>query len=409
MKTLLTFLLLTLTLTANTHPFKKEISFNEISAPTLVKVELDNAIYAHSSHNYSDLRVASTQGVEGYFIQSQTAPKAVTTSQRLTATHYNREKATLLYTFAQPFDVEKIILNIEDRNFESTFDVYVDGALVVKEVKIFDYSRETGNQNFTITLPKVKAKRLKIVYHLDQTTSFYKKYRDIEQLTHYLTIKSIRCLNHNQRAKRTLKSTTIPLASSTLKEGKSSYIFKTNSIPFSQLTIKTLEKNFNRNAHLYTSDDNQTWHSLTHFSLFASTFNHQQQTSVTVTGRAKYLKVEIKNGDNQPLTLLSISLESLPKNLYFIAQPSESYTLYFGDTKLPKPHYELAQLVDENTPYVQGVFKKIKKLEVEKESIPKVSFFEQHKKSLFMAVILLTLGVMGYIAFVLLGKRSREV
>jgi len=410
MRTVILFMLLCLELNANSQPFKKEISFQAISSPTLVRVELDNEIYAESSRGYSDLRLHTSHGVEGYFVKSILQPKEVATSKVLTASHYNREQATLIYTFSKPFDVEKIILNIEDRNFESTFDLYADGKLLVKETKIFDYSRETGNRNFTIHIPKTNAKELKIVYHLDQTTSFYKKYKDVEILSQYLSIKSIRCINTNRREKEVLKSTVIPLESTTLKEGKSTYFFKSDMIPFSKITLNVSEKNFKRRAYLYASDNNKTWHSVTTFSLFASTFNHQLHNSATTTVRAKYLKFEIENRDNKPLTIPTIKIETLPKNLYFIAEPNASYRLYFGDKKLQRPHYELSQLVDETTPYVQGYFKKREQLEVQKEKVveKEVSFLEQYKKSLFIVVILLTLGVMGYIAFVLLGKRSLE-
>jgi len=367
---------------------------------------LDNEIYAYSNHDFSDIRLKSTNETEGYFIQSVQQPKQVSTSKQLTASHYNRKKTTFLYIFAKPFDVETIILNIEDRNFESTFDVYADGTLLVKDVKIFDYSRETGNRNFTIHIPKTKTKELKIVYHLDKTTSFYKKYRNVEILTQYLSIKSIRCLNTNQSKKSHLLTTTIPLESNTLKEKKSTYFFKSNNIPFSKLTVMVDNKNFKRSAYLYASDNNTTWHLVTRFSLFASTFNHQLHHSVNVTTRAKYLKIDIENGDNKPLEISTINIETLPKNLYFIAQVNETYKLYFGDKKLPKPYYELESLVDSSTPTIKGVFSPIEKLKVQKKPIieKKISFFEQHKKELFTVVILLTLGVMGYIAFILLRK-----
>jgi len=405
-KHLLTMTLLSVLLFANTQPYKKEIILkNEIDKPTLVGVALDNEIYAHATSDYRDIRLKSNAEERGYFIAKQT-PHQVVNQKRLTAHDYNREEATLTYLFSTPFEVEKIRLDISDRNFESTFDVYADGKLVAKDRKIFDYSDETGTRNFIIKIPKVRVKALKVVYHLDKTTSFYKKYRDIKELSKYLTIRSITVYNNNHLKQR-YDTTEIELLESHLDSEKkeSSYIFKTQNIPFNYFEVEVLEQNFNRLGKLYFSVDGKEWRFVKNINISASTLNHTEHKQVAMAGKIPYVKMVLFNEDNKPLHLPKIKLYTITQYLYFIANPKEQYALYFGDKNLRKPNYEIANLVSNTQNAIEAKMGSLEMLEVAQKSVPKISFFEAHKEQLFILGIVLALLVMGYIAFGLL-KRS---
>ena len=194
-------LLLGVMVFANTQPYKKDIIFQKVDKQSsLVRVKIDNEIYQNTNINYPSVRIQSTKGAEGYFIKPLQV-YSVSNQKRLSATSYDRKNAKLTYHFDAPFEIEKIELHIQDRDFESLVDLYIDDKIVTKNVKIFDYSQETGNRNFSISIPKQKAKKLTIIYHLDNTTSFYKKYRNLQEPTQYLTIKSVTFSNQNQTKK----------------------------------------------------------------------------------------------------------------------------------------------------------------------------------------------------------------
>jgi len=397
-------ILLLWTIEANQQPYKKEIDIEKVSNPTLVQVALDNEIYNNTEPNYADIRLHSSQGVEGYFIKPFQLKKSLN-QQRLRAKSYDRENATLTYVFKEPFDVEKIELNIEDRNFESRVDVYIDNALVVKNSKIFDYSNETGNRNFSISIPKTKAKELKIVYSLDNTTSFYKKYQNLRERSQYLSIKSATFLNFNKR-RAIFDKTTVPLERELLKDKKSSYIFKTDATPFSKIEIIPIEQNFKRDGVIYSSDDALKWRYLKSFSISSSTISDEVQKVIPVNQRSRHIKLEINNYDNKPLSINKIELWTTPNYLYFIANPNENYSLYFGQKNLKKPLYGLENLVNNNTKYIKGKFSKLKKLKV--DSIERnISFIEKYKELFFIAIIILALAIMSYIAFGLLKEKER--
>lgn len=403
MRSLMLLVLCSMVLFANTQPYKKAIVFEKITKPTLVKVKLDNEIYQHTTYDYADVRLMSNRGVDGYFIKPNQAQR-IDNQQTLTATSYDRENAKLIYLFKEPFEIETITLNIEDRNFESTVDVYADGKLVRQNDKIFDYTQETGNRNFTVNLPKVKAKEVSIVYHLDKTTSFYKKYKNVKELSQYLTIKSVTFSNNNA-IKPIFEITTMVTASILTKEKQSQYLFRTQGIPSNRIELDVVEKNFKRSGAIYSSGNGETWHHLKSFSYSNSTLNQKHKESIELENRSEYLKLVIDNQDNQALNIRAIKLLTLPNYLYFIANPNETYMLYFGDKNLTKPTYEVESLVSSEVSFITGNFGNMEQLDVT-QTVKKISFFEEHKEMLFMLVILLALGTMAYIAFGLL-KRTR--
>ena len=388
---------------ANYHPYKKEILISKpIEKATLIQVKLDNELYNESQSDYANFRLYSSHGIEGYFVQAF-REEVLPTHKVLKAKKYNRKEATLLYVFSEPFDVERIELHIEDRNFESTFDVYIDNKLLLENQKIFDYSQETGTQNFTIFVPKTKAKELKIVYHLDKTTSFYKKYQNLREYRKYLTIKDVGFFNNNKRKKHYNK-TAVSLFSKSLKDKKSIYFFKSNKIPFEQIEVHVQDKNFKRSGKIYGSDDNISWQYLKTFTLMASSLSNKIENMIDVKQRVKYLKLEIENHDDKALNIKKIVLFFKPNYLYFVAHPKEKYHLYFGQKYLKKPVYELESLISNNIKFIQAKFSKIEMLEVEKIKIKEKSFVEENKEIIFILVVLFAVLIMGYIAFILLKK-----
>lgn len=404
MKKTLLMLLMSMGLFANTQPYKKEIILEKISKPTLVQVALDNEIYKHTASDYRDIRVQSANGIKGYAIKSL-SKKHIVNQKTLTASSYDRENAKLTYKFKQAFEIEKLELNIEDRNFESSIDVYVNGKLLLQNQKIFDYSNETGIRNFTIKIAKVLAKEVSLVYHLDKTTSFYKKYQHIRKRSQYLSIKSLRFSNTNS-SKELWNKTTIALKEHTLDAQKkqSSYIFQSEHIPFSKIAIELKDKNFKRSGRIYASQDAKTWHQIQRFSISKSSLKHTNNTEIICSSRSKYLKIIMDNADNQALNIDAVRLFTTPSYLYFIANSNEQYALYFGDMNLTKPSYEIASLIGNTDASMKATLSTLEKLKVEKVVVAEVSFFKTHQEQMFILGMLLALAVLGYVAFGLLKR-----
>ena len=404
MRTLIVTILLLCSLEANPYPFKKGIALEPVTKPTLVKVTLDNELYAHTKSNYGDIRLHSTKGIENYFIKPFQR-EYIRTRRVLSPTEYERESATITFKFQEAFDIQNIVLDIEDRNFDTLIDLYIDNKIIIKKQKIFDYSQETGNRNFTLHLPKTKAHVVKIVYHLEKTNFFYKKYQHLQELSKYLSIKSATFSNAN-RSKTIFQKSTILVEKETLKDKKSSYIFKTDAIPFSKIEIHPIEKNFMRQGKIYASDDSKEWRYIKSFSISSSTIKNIENREISVKLRTPYLKLVVENRDNKPIKIPQITLWTTPNYLYFIANVNEKYTLFFGEKNVTKPQYELESLVDSREASREAKLLKLVPLKVE---IPKkeIPFLDRYKKILFTLIVLLSLAVLAYIAFILLKGERR--
>jgi len=388
-------------LQANQSMYKKEIEKVDIHKATLVRVIMDNDIYRHTKYDYGDIRLKSRFEEEGYFIR-QFSPNSIKEQMTLQPSSYDRKSAALTYQFEKPFDVEKIVLDIQDRNFESIVDVYMDGNKVIQQQKIFDYSNETGNRNFTIVVPKSKVSKIKIVYDLNKTIFFYKKYQKIIELSKYLSIKRATFFS-KKNTQIPLSKSQVSIESQVTKDKKSIYFFKTDHIPFSMIEIVPLEKNFKRNGHLYTSDDGVNWRDVKGFSISSSNIGGEVVKLVKSNQRSRYIKLEINDGDNKPLNINEIILFTVPNYLYFIANPDKKYTLFFGESDAIKPKYELSSIVNDDMKFIEGKLKKLDILNVDKVEIT-TSLIEEYKELLFMFAVILSLGIMIYIAFGLLKK-----
>ena len=187
------------------------------------------------------------------------------------------------------------------------------------------------------------------------------------------------------------------------KRRETSYIFKTDNIPFAKLFVSLKEQNFKRSGVVYVSNDAKEWRRVKNFTLFASSLSQEEKRVIDLSVRIKYLKLVFYNADNKSLTIDVLELFTKPSYLYFIANRNEAYALYFGDVSLKKPSYKLKSLVKGSTPFVKAKFKKLEVLEVP-VVVDEVSFFEAYKEKLFILGMLLALAVLGYVAFGLLKR-----
>lgn len=74
-----------------------------------------------------------------------------------------------------------------------------------------------------------------------------------------------------------------------------------------------------------------------------STLVTNEELSVNVSGNSGQISINIDNGDNPPLTVISAELLSLERRVYFDPQGKSTLKLYYGDDKLDAPIYDYAR------------------------------------------------------------------
>jgi len=398
---LISYLLLSPLLLATEFSYTKTLFLLEqVDKPTLVRFKLDKDIYKYTQQNYEDIRITTQKEEIGYFLKKPNP--TIENKQTLSTSAYDREKTTLTYIFKEPFLIEEINLHIENRNFETKATLMIDGKIIKSDISIYDYSKETGNRNFSIKIKPLFGKKVVLQYRLKETHIFTAKKQNEHALLKYLNIHSATFINH-ELPNVAYDTTTISAFDKITKDKNSQYLFDLQNIDTHHIMLNVKNKNYKRDGEAYVSQDNKRWHYLKSFTISASTLTQHKQNTIKIQTRDKYLKLLLHNYNNRSLDIQNITLYTQATYLYFIAEKEKVYTIKFGNDLLKKPFYDLQTLVGNTDKFIEAKAKTIKHhIKLSK----KPTFFETYNTILFTLAILLAVAVLLYIAFVLLKKQD---
>jgi hypothetical protein len=108
-------------------------------------------------------------------------------------------------------------------------------------------------------------------------------------------------------------------------------------------------------------------------------------------------KVTIDNGDDAPLTLESVSVQMLQRNLCFEAIANTRYTLFYGDPALEAPRYDYATLFTSKADSVQAAAG-LEQPNSAYQSRPDERPFTEKHPALLWAALLAVIALLGGIA-----------
>ena len=395
------YLLLSPLLFATDFSFTKTLLLTKpVVTPTLARFKIDHDIYKHTQSSYADIRLYSKDKEIGYFLKKPQV--RVENRQVLSTSAYNRDKTTLTYDFKKSFLIEEIKLSIQNRDFETKATLVIDGMTIRSNIALYDYSKETGNRNFTIKINPTLGKNIEIMYDLNQTHFFTPKKKEVSSFVKYLSIHSATFINY-EVPNVAYDATTISPLSVKIQDKEGDYVFGLNNIDIHHIGLQIQNHNYKRSGEVFVSNDNKKWRYLKSFTISASTLMQHKQNMINIQTRSKYLKLHIHNHNNSTLDIQKITLFTQPTYLYFIAEKEKNYTLKFGNELLVKPHYDIEALVNELGSFV-NVTSKMLEHHTKVVKIP--TFFERYKHIFFTLGILFAVAVLLYIALVLLKKEE---
>lgn len=367
------------------------------------KIKLDKEIYLHSDKDFRDIRIYEGEKEQGFIIQREKLD-VVKKFMLLYPNSYVRDSATITFVLNKPSDIKEINLSIDDRDFETIFDLYINDKLFSSSNQIYDYSKETGNQNFTIKVDAKDVKKITLSYNLSKTRFFYKKYKKIEKLTQYLTLKSIN-LKIDNKAKLTYDFSYINPLNISTKDKISTYIFDTKNLPIDMLEIFSQTKYFQRKCEFYVSENSKSWNKIGKYNIFKSAFDGKRERLYPQI-RAKYLRIDIQNRDNQPIEITALKIGTIPSYLYFLPEFDKKYRLYFGNKDAQLPSYDLKYQL----PKTKASKSLLSKLEINNKykliQKPKLPIWEEHKELLFIILALISIVLLIFIAAKLLQDKE---
>jgi Protein of unknown function (DUF3999) len=124
--------------------------------------------------------------------------------------------------------------------------------------------------------------------------------------------------------------------------------------PISELHIATDTPEFYRAVRISGSSDGQEWSYWGSGVVYRYTQGNQTRELLRVdfpeaTGN-KLLRVEVINGNDEPLANLQLSLAAVPRVLAFKQLAGQQYRLIYGNEKALRPQYDLGHYFDSGAP-----------------------------------------------------------
>ena len=155
----------------------------------------------------------------------------------------------------------------------------------------------------------------------------------------------------------------------------------TAGVPTNRLTLQTVSVNFHREVSLEGSEDGLTWTPVSRRSAIyaydTAKFTGKQLDLSYPEVTYRYLRATIHNEDNPPLSIDGIEAEGLARRILFLAQPGETYSLYYGNLAAGPVSYDLANLL----PYLDAESPLVGSLGAQTDSpqftVPKPPFSER--------------------------------
>lgn len=122
----------------------------------------------------------------------------------------------------------------------------------------------------------------------------------------------------------------------------------TPGVPNYRLTINVSDVNFYREVTLETSIDRENWSTIMQRAeIYAFDTPKFVGKSLTITypeTTSRYLRLVIHDEDSPPLTIQEANVWGLWRRLVFVADPQQSYKLYYGCAEAQRPTYDIERL-----------------------------------------------------------------
>jgi len=124
--------------------------------------------------------------------------------------------------------------------------------------------------------------------------------------------------------------------------------------PISELEISTDTREFYRAVRISGSVDGQEWSYWGSGVVYRYALGNQTRELLGVdfpesTGN-KLVRVEVINGNDEPLANLHLGLKAVPRALAFRQVAGQQYRLIYGNEKALRPQYDLGHYFESGTP-----------------------------------------------------------
>lgn len=361
------------------YQYWRTVDYPQTSQQPLVAVPFDEAVYAATSDQFTDVRLVDDRGVETPFLLQKMTTNKVVTQRQLIQSEIRALNKTgetgidiILALDKQAANADGLTVQTDLRDFEYSLQIMGsnDGqhwAALVEQAQIYDYSRFMAIRNSDVSLPPNQYRYFRIVVAkavqsqsegitmMTRTLNDGKELSRDEQMAwrnQPLHIGSIHFWHNNtetvadaeQKSDHPLAVTDV---SQNEKEKTTIIALPANKLPLNGLALNIKSPHFNRHAEvqiLHHRGGAEYWQSISRDTLSALQFGdikHQKTALFFPEQRQPAFRIVIHNQDNPPLEITSVTGVGPAYQLLFLPQPGKQYHLVYGAENMTQPDYEI--------------------------------------------------------------------
>jgi hypothetical protein len=408
-----------------------------LKAETLYQIHLSGEIISKAGAGLQDLRIFDSSQRETPLVMIENVPPHETIeTYPLEITGYNSDASSATVTMKLPQKhrpISVMDLMIADRDFKKRVALFgsSDGKTwqPVTEDSIYDFSSQVNVRKTKIEFAKTDYRyfRLKLTDFKPQAgagPSIKLKYEGLDFSVNGvlqkkdLRIQSVEGSTQTPSEKKPVYDlkTFDKLAPTLDKDGNTVIILQAD-LPIDRLTFDIANPYYYRTVTVYGSGTGKedSYRYLTSQVIYRfplSSDQHEEKAYLEQrVPKQAYYKVVIMNKNNPPLELKGLTFSWVQQNLYFIAlKNNERYSLCFGNPRVKRPDYDIANFVNQNT-LSQNVYARVELASLRASGGPRPTlrdrFAGMEKLVLKIVVILLVIG-MGLWLYALMKKAPEK-
>ena len=366
-------------LTADAFHWSRPVEGAPVAQTTVVAVPFDAAVFAATADDFRDLRLLNDVGVE--------TPRAV---EKLRAV---RQHSVQRAVAAKPVALKELPENRIEAVFELIatnavadgfsvttplrdfqHNVKVEGSsdgvtwtTLVAEAPLLDYTRYMDLRHLDVKLPPSSFRRFKLT--ISNVTE-----EQTQPFTHLMQQTGGRNGNMEQRSvdlrKQTFRVDRVNFWRTEMVDGAAEEVrtdwplndfkverdakehttlvtIQTGRLPLNRLTLELAENNFSRTVELQiptVRNGVAAWDHAGSARLLSIALPGFAKRELEINFgelRAERVRLVLRDGDNPPLTIKTITGSGPTWRALFLAEPSRSYRLLYGAEQLTAPNYDL--------------------------------------------------------------------
>jgi hypothetical protein len=384
-----------------------------------VRLPLPREVIAAASNGFADLRLFDDHGQETpYVIYMQSPPQSTPVTFNFRVLSYSRSAEGEHIVLERPEDsgaFYALTLVTRAHNFHQSVRIQTSQDLATWEElgsdTIFDFSARIAWRKTTIEVPETEARYVRLILqeavpptaHGPDMTLYYEGLQFRTGSGKATEVRIDQIVAQREPVAPVYDRVSLPHPDTTTdKDGNTVVRLGSVRLPIAELTLQVDNVYYHRQVELWAADmdKEEAYHQLTHGVIYKipgmptaknTLLIHQPQQS--------YMQVKILNGDNPPLRVQQVDLAWVRQNLYFIPEAGRRYTLYCGGEQVHSPTYELRHLLPAEHAKLQHY------TAVSTDELRQNPNYRPHpaqdarsafEKTLFMVVLLLLAGGMGF-------------